>query len=47
MKTAFEKALEARIEAQHSALDQIKRIVWEPNITMPQLRLLQASLMRH
>ena len=38
MKSAVEKALEARIEAQHNALEGIKHIVWTPNITMPQLR---------
>jgi uncharacterized coiled-coil protein SlyX len=31
-------AMEARVEAQHNALEEIKHIVWTPKITMPQLR---------
>ena len=38
MKTAEHKAIEERFEAYFNAVEEIKRIIWTPKITMPQLR---------
>jgi len=38
MKMAEHKALDALVEAQYNALQEIRTIIWTPKITRPQLR---------
>ena len=47
VKTADHKPLDALVEAQHNALEEIKTIVWTPKITMPQLRKRVALALRN